>query len=87
VELTKILANTFILILASGAVYLIWYIQELNAKIREARRKEVLHEVDEEARKIIEDIRSRPLADLVAKANERIQRIRRDSSEGDKGSQ
>ena len=86
-ELTKILANTFILILASGAVYLIWYIQELNAKIREARRKEVLHEVDEEARKIIEDIRSRPLADLVAKANERIQRIRRDSSEGDKGSQ
>jgi hypothetical protein len=86
-ELTKTLANIFVLACLGGAAYLIYYIQELNSKIREARRKEVLNEVDEEARKIIEDIRSRPLADLVAKANERIQRIRRDSSEGDKGSQ
>lgn len=82
-ELTKILANAFILLCLGGATYLIYYIQELNSKVREARRKEILNEVDEETKKLVDEIRSRPLADIVAKANERLRRIRRNTPKGE----
>lgn len=76
-EISKALANLFILACLVGAVWLIWYIQNLNTKIRDLRRKEMLDDVDKEMQKHIQEINATPLGDLIRRANERFKGSRR----------